>query len=231
MSNTATASELATQYQEQGYLLVPELFSREECAALKAEGIRVLAEHARPGRSVYVGVAAVSPVFYKFASDPRLVEVLREIMPDGVMFMSDKFVYKSSKHQFATPWHQDIAYWKNTRPKLSTWIALDDVTAENGAMKIIPGSHREFVEHEDQSGALGGEFGNVVKDLPEDAPNQMICAMPAGSVLFFSDLLIHASTVNTAGVDRYAIIGTYHAPAEDEPFDLNFPARHVIASA
>ncbi|MET2736252.1 phytanoyl-CoA dioxygenase family protein, partial [Staphylococcus epidermidis] len=87
---------------------------------------------------------------------------------------------------------------------------LDDVTAANGAMKIIPGSHREFRRHENlASGSVNGEFGNVITELPESAPDEMICEMEIGSVLIFSDLLIHASCPNTAGIERYALIGTY----------------------
>lgn len=49
-----------------------------------------------------------------------------------------------------------------------------------------------------------------------------------GGAIFFTDRLAHASCPNTAGVDRDTIISTDHAPAADEPFDLGFPARHVI---
>ena len=51
------------------------------------------------------------------------------------------------------------------------------------------------------------------------------------SVIVFSDRLVHGSTRNTAGKDRYAIISTYHSPGADEPFDLDFPARKVLVGA
>ena len=54
------------------------------------------------------------------------------------------------------------------------------------------------------------------------------CAIKRGTAIVFSDRLVHGSTPNTAAKDRYAIIGTYQAPGEDEEFDLNFPARKVI---
>jgi ectoine hydroxylase-related dioxygenase (phytanoyl-CoA dioxygenase family) len=58
-----------------------------------------------------------------------------------------------------------------------------------------------------------------------------VCEVGRGSAVVFSDRLVHGSTANTAGTDRYVIIGTYQAPAADEPFDLDFPARKVLVPA
>jgi ectoine hydroxylase-related dioxygenase (phytanoyl-CoA dioxygenase family) len=223
------SNQWAQDYQRDGFVVAHELFTPQECDALKQEGQRVLREHAKPGRTVFVGVAAASPVFHRLASDERIVAILREIMPQGVMFMSDKFVFKSGEQRFPTPWHQDVAYWQNTRPKLSVWIPLDDVSEENGTLKVLPGSHRRQLQH---GGGKGGEtndeFVNVITELPQNAPGEIVCEMKRGGALFFSDHLAHASCANTSGQDRYVIISTYHAPAPDEPFDLGFAARHVI---
>lgn len=222
-------SDLAARYDRDGFVVIPDVLSEEECRELKAEGLRVLREHANPKASVYVGVAVASPSFYKLASDPRIIEVLKPLMPEGIMFMSDKFVFKSGEMAFGTPWHYDAAYWPNTRSKLSVWIPLDDATVANGALKVVPGGHKQEWRHaHSEGGKTGGEFVNTISDLPFDAPDEVVCEMKAGSLLVFSDLLPHASTPNTAGLDRYAIISTYHAPAPDDEFDVQFNARHVI---
>jgi ectoine hydroxylase-related dioxygenase (phytanoyl-CoA dioxygenase family) len=221
---SAADRSVADQYEKNGFLVVPDLLTPKECEQLKCEGLKVLSQHAKPGSSVYVGAAVASALFYRLASNARLVNVLHQIMPDGIMFMSDKLVFKSGVQPKATPWHCDSAYWRNTRPKLSVWIALDDVDAENGAMRVLPGGHHQNWQH--SSAAEGEEFGNRIQDLNEE--KAITCEMKAGSALFFSDRLPHSSTPNTNGKDRYAIISTYHAPAPDEDFDTHFAARHVI---
>jgi phytanoyl-CoA hydroxylase len=218
---------VAERYKRDGFVLVEDVLSREECSALKAEGLEVLRRHARPGATVYVGAAARSPVFRALASDDRLVNTLRQLMPDGVMFMSDKLVFKSGRQPKPTPWHCDEAYWRGTRPKLSVWIALDDVSASNGALRVLPGGHREKWTHT-APGGKGEEFDLRIRGLDGREGETVVCEMRAGSALFFSDRLPHSSTPNTDGSDRYAIISTYHDPAPDEEFDLGFPARHVI---
>lgn len=227
---TAANSALAERYERDGFLLIPELFSAGECDRLKTEARRVLARHAKPGASVYVHCAVVSPEFARLAADARLVDVLRQIMPDGVMFLSDKLVFKSADKVFPTPWHIDSFYWRHTRPKLSVWIPLDDATAENGTLTVVPGSHKKDWQMV-KKGLPNGEFTDEIRDPAWRAEEVAVCALRRGGAIIFSDRLVHGSTRNTAGQDRFAIIGTYHAPAADEPFDRDFPARKVLAAA
>ena len=223
-------SALSASYDRDGFVVIPDLLSAEECDNLKAEARQVLDEHAKPGASVYVHVAVVSAMFRALAEDPRIVDILKPVMPHGVMFLSDKIVYKAADKTFPTPWHIDAYYWRNTRPKLSVWIPLDDATAENGTLTVVPGSHKRdwrMVKLDLPS----GEFGMGITDGEWRDGDVVTCNIKRGTAIVFSDRLVHGSTPNTAGKDRYAIISTYHAPADDEAFDLEFPARKVIAPA
>jgi len=222
MTNT-----LAHEYDERGYVIVPDLLSPGECDELKQEARRVLDEHARARASVCLHVAAASPLFHALSGDARVLAVLRPLMPEGIMFLSDKIVYKEADKSFATPWHIDAFYWKNTRPKLSVWIPLDDATAANGTLTVVPGSHKKDWRMV-KKGLNGGEFQNEIPDADLARENVTVCEITRGTAIFFSDRLVHGSTPNTAGTDRYAIISTYHAPGEDEPFDKGFPARRVL---
>ncbi len=231
IQNDQAAAILAAQYQIGGYVILPSLLSDTECDTLKQEARRVLREHGSDKATVYVGAAVHSDAFRKLADDPRVIAPLKALMPEGVMFLSDKIVYKSPEKTFATPWHIDAFYWRGTRPKLSVWIPLDDATPANGTLKVLPGSHRqEWDTGNADLETTGGEFGNVVDNPTWEPGDEVACDVPRGSAVIFSDRLLHASCPNTARADRYTIISTYHAPAEDEPFDLGFPARHVVAT-
>jgi ectoine hydroxylase-related dioxygenase (phytanoyl-CoA dioxygenase family) len=226
---TSDQAAIAAAYARDGYWIATSLFSPGDCETLKAEALRVLREHAPARASVYVGAAAVSPRYRELADDPRVVDILRVLMPDGVMFMSDKFVFKSAQHAFASPWHIDAAYWRGTRPKLSAWIPLDDARADNGTLLVVRGSHRREWTHATSDGqTTNNEFNNVIPERQWPASDEVTCAVPRGSAVFFSDRLVHGSCPNTSGEDRYTIISTYHAPAPDEEFDRQFAARHVI---
>lgn len=222
-------SNLSELYARDGYCVVPGLLTEAECERLKAEAVAVLRDHAPARATVYVGASVVSPLFRQYADDSRIVAVLRELMPGGIAFMSDKIVFKSGTQTFATPWHIDAFYWRGTRPKLSVWIALDDVRAANGALVVVRGSHRQdWAAATSDMRATNGEFVNVIPQRTWPAADEVICEVPRGSAIFFSDRLVHGSCENRAGQDRYSLISTYHAPAPDEEFDRQFPARHVI---
>ena len=223
-------ANLAERFARDGFCILPDVLTAAECDALKTEARRVLTEHAQPGSSVHVHVAAVSEPFRALAADPRIVEPLKAVMPHGVMFLSDKIVYKSPDKKFPTPWHIDFFYWRNTRPKLSVWIPLDDATAQNGTLTVVPGSHTKDWRMV-KMGLPSGDFQFEITGGDWKEGDVVTCAIKRGTAIIFSDRLVHGSTPNTAGQDRYAIISTYHAPALDEPFDLDFPARKILVPA
>lgn len=226
------SKQIAANYDHDGYYIANRLLRDEECDMWKEDGLRVLREHARKGASVYVGAAVASPAFRQLAEDPRVIAILREIMPAGVAFLSDKIVFKSGEQRFASPWHIDAFYWRNTRPKLSVWISLDDVSSDNGALLVVRGSHRrDWRPVQVKSQASNYEFEQQIEGNGWSPTDEVVCELPRGSAVFFSDRLVHASCPNPSGRDRYTIISTYHAPAEDEPFDKGFPARKVILPA
>lgn len=219
----------SNEYERDGYWIAPRLLSEADCDRLKAEAIAVLQQHAPPKASVFVGASVVSSMFRQLSDDPRLVGILRSLIPGDIAFMSDKIVFKSGSLRFASPWHIDAFYWQGTRPKLSVWIALDDVAADNGALVVVRGSHRQtWTSAASDMRNSNGEFNNVIERKLWGPENEVICAVPRGSAIFFSDGLVHASCENTSGKDRFSLISTYHSAAADEEFDKQFPARHVI---
>ncbi len=229
METKTPSSDIASFYQDNGFYVAKNLFSEEECLDLKAEAKKVMDENANPDSTVYVGASVASKTFLQLTSHPKIVSILEHLMPEGIMFLSDKVVFKNAKKRFPTPWHIDAFYWRDARPKLSVWISLDEVKAENGALKVLPGSHlQEWEAIRADKSTNHGDFFNVIPEGQLDSKGEQICEIPVGSAVFFSDRLPHASCPNDSAGDRYSIIQTYQAPAEDEPFDLNFEARYVI---
>ena len=220
--------DVCKQYEHDGFIIIPELISGDECDRLKREAVTIFQQEAKPDASVYVHVSVVSELYRQLHKDPRIVSILEKIMPQGVMFLSDKIVVKTADKTFATPWHIDYFYWPETRPKVSIWMPLDDVNANNGTLTVV--RHSQTKEwNRVTKGLPNGEFLYEVNDEEINGNDVVICTVKRGSAIVFSDRLVHGSTSNVARTDRYTIISTYHAPAEDEPFDLGFPAREIIA--
>jgi len=231
-----TPAEITATFDRDGFVIVPNLFRRDESAALKDEMQRVVADVIRESEAegrdprirhsgVFVGLAARSEVYRQAVRDARLLDVIAAIMSPNIAFFSDKAVFKSEGTEFSSPWHQDWAYWKGSH-KFSVWVALDDVSPENGCLRVLPGSHRTFVEHNHDTG--DGRFGNRLDDDKLDDSGAVTAAMEAGGAVFFSDLTLHASYPNTSRADRWVWIPTYRdAQAKDPAYPFAVAAAVV----
>ena len=76
--------------------------------------------------------------------------------------------------------------------------AIDDLSAENGAPRIIPGTH------------LRPELPEEVLSDPElPHPDEVVFAAPAGSVMIYNAHTWHGGTCNTTGSRRRVLHGLY----------------------
>src|SRR5687767_15679612 len=98
----------------------------------------ILAPHQVKGGSM--GVIG-SEKWLSFATHPGLISIARQLIGDDIILWGTTIFGKPARSGKETPWHQDGEYYP-IRPLrvLTIWIALDDVTPENGPMRFHPGS-------------------------------------------------------------------------------------------
>ena len=87
------------------------------------------------------------PVFHRWSTAPELASTLRAVMRGERIEMSqchhNCVMTKHPGFSSETAWHQDIRYWSFDAPELvSVWLALGREHEQNGALRVIPGSHR-----------------------------------------------------------------------------------------
>lgn len=157
--------------------------------------------------------------FARIGKDPVIAGIARRLLDcREVLLMEDNVVVKSP-HSGTLPWHQDYSYWPIARPTAVTvWIALDHITAENGAMRVVPGSHR-FGERLPVAFGDGAAFMHAerpgVEEMPADPAAEgydtVTYELQPGECGFHHALLWHASTPNDTADSRYAFILRYLA--------------------
>lgn len=103
-------------------------------------------------------------------------------------------------------WHQDRWNYLDGEPILTIWTALDAASAQNGALRIVPGSHRRgLLCPEDRSGFLSAA---MVREHCRD-DEVVVLDMDVGDVAYLHNLLLHRSEPNRTSVPRRALSVCY----------------------
>ncbi len=73
---------------------------------------------------------------------PAALDAVEDILGPNILVWGSSFFIKEPRDPSFVSWHQDSTYWGLEPPEIVTaWIALTESTAENGALRVIPGSH------------------------------------------------------------------------------------------
>lgn len=227
-------------YEEKGFLLIPECFSKPEVALMKSQlpilfsedsPRRVLEKEGKIVRSVY-GSHMTNDIFRRLSQHPRIVGPVRQIL-------GEVYVYQfkiNAKEAFAGDiweWHQDYVFWRkedglpNARV-INVAVFLDEVHEFNGPLYIIPGTHGEGmidVEAHEKPAEYAGSpawISNLTADLKYSLDKATVARLvtqhgivapkgPSGSVLFFHGNLVHGSVPNISPFNRVIAIITYNS--------------------
>jgi hypothetical protein len=218
--NSRSGSVLVTedqkrQYREEGFFVLPGVIEPGHLELLRGEAQWVV-EHfdnqsggthaGRERRYVYEHTWRDRPSLRRFLFGELMAEICRAtIGPDANLFY-EQFLIKAAENGKGLSWHQDSGYiGPNHKPYVTCWCALDDMSEENGTVRILPTSVsgiRTFVKHERDpvNGDLVGYFGRE-RGIPVIAP--------AGSIAVFSSYTFHTSGANTTPRLRRAYLAQY----------------------
>ena len=206
------------KFDKNGYLFFPKLFNSDEAALLKEEADKVYLENRKEVWKESTGVARTAfaahtynEAFRRLAAHPRLIDPVSQILDGDVYMHQFKLNAKAAFDGAVWQWHQDYGTWKRDdgmpEPRaMNIAVFLDDVTAANGPLLFIPGSHKIGVidaghDLETTSYPLWTLDNEIVLELAERGG----CVAPtgeAGSMLMFSSLLVHASPPNISPFGR-----------------------------
>src|SRR5438477_3027264 len=152
-----TDAQLA-QYQRDGFIIFPSLFSKAEIAVLRAETARlstveaetVVRERTGGVRSIFRvhedDGATRSKAFRALVRTPRVLEPTRQALGGDVYIYHTKINTKPAIEGTVWMWHQDYGSWKRDgcgRPDMGTFAGMmTDSVEMKGALYLVAGSHR-----------------------------------------------------------------------------------------
>lgn len=220
---TNVATEHVERYHADGFLVLRDVFSAAEIAALAAETETLYGrtelidkqnircrwqDHAETGEcrfDCFDPVIDVGPVSRYFACDERIIDILRAIYDDQAFLFKDKLIFKPpGAGGYAL--HQDYIGWKEFPESFITVIvAIDPTDANNGATEVFPGYHKQ--------GYLSPKDGDYHQLPPEaiDESRGVILNLAPGDIALFGGFTPHRSAPNRTDHWRRQLYLSYNA--------------------
>lgn len=231
MKDSQIATAISEQFRRDGYMVFEarlvgahldllraqcDVFVARENDRMDAAGVDALGLSHRGTRYFANYCQREQAALRAFLLSETMAEICRATLGDDAYFFFDQFVVKGPEHGLPFGWHQDSGYVVGNggppdhAPYLTCWCPLDDATVENGTVRVLPGSHRRgIVSHDRAAGS------NDLLVATED--EGVAVEVPAGSVVVFSSLLLHATGANTSTAARRVYLAQYTAEAMLDP--------------
>jgi ectoine hydroxylase-related dioxygenase (phytanoyl-CoA dioxygenase family) len=222
--------EQVAAYQRDGYLAIPRLLEPERVDALRRVTDGFVERSRRVARSDSIfdldpRHSAATPVVRRIKNpadnDPLylwvtlespILDLVSELIGESIRFHHSKLNLKGSHIGAPVEVHQDAAFYPHSNDDvLAVGLLLDDATAQNGAMAVLPGSHRgPIYTHFDTQGRFVGCMRD--EDIARlDRSGAVLLDLPAGSIHIHHYRLVHWSAQNTSPGERRLLINSYAA--------------------
>jgi ectoine hydroxylase len=245
-------------YERDGFLLREGLLSGAEVRDLQAACDRDLRE-ARGARRPEVILEpdgdAVRSIFAVHGTDPwralagdgRIVGAARQVLGGEVYVHQSRINLKPGFEGKDFYWHSDFETWhiEDGMPRMravSFSVLLDDNHAYNGALMLLPGSHRLYVrcvgrtpDEHFRSSLRKQEYGVPDRESLTWLWQRCGVAMPtgpAGSVLMFESNTMHGSGSNITPLPRRNVFIVFNAVDNRlrDPFGGTAPRPEFVAT-
>ncbi|WP_114854285.1 phytanoyl-CoA dioxygenase family protein [Brachybacterium sp. YJGR34] len=223
---TADLDQLADTYNEQGYVLVKGLLTKEEAAEFRARSHDLIARLDRGEDDPTWASAAEAAMgqatslqdlhdaqfydaaFTRLLTDPRFTDVAAAVLgTPNVQLHHTKMFVKPPANGSPFPPHQDHPFFPHTHHRVAAAIFhFDDAPEEKGCVRIAPGSHKAGPREHDPEGSYH------LPDFPTEELQPM--EAEAGDVLFFTYTTVHSSGVNVSDEARTTWLVQFRDPAD-----------------
>ena len=238
-STNFDAGQYAAAFRRDGYFICDDVLSLDEVECLSRTVADLPnREEVRRKQSVYGvrNLLELCPAARGLAANPNVRRFAMAVLGEGAFAVRAIFFDKVPDANWSLCWHQDnVIAVKQRRDaagfgawsrKAGVWqvqppaevlagmialrVHLDDCGADNGPLRVLPGSHRH--------GWLDDELDAWKRSVPE-----VICTVRSGGIVAVCPLTLHASAASQA-VGHRRVIHIEYAVA-DLPAGLEWKLR------
>lgn len=188
---------------EDGFAPLPDILSPTQVEAFRSRLAELSAEegdaaglevHQEAGTDRLSNLVNKDAMFDVCFTHPTVLAAMRHVLGDfKLSSLNSRAALPGQGHQaLHTDWGEPVTAG-DYQVCNSIWL-LDDFTAENGATRVVPGSHR-----------WGHRPSDVMADPAAAHPDEIQLLASAGTVVIFNSHLWHGGTLNHSTAPRRAM--------------------------
>jgi phytanoyl-CoA hydroxylase len=222
-----TAAEQKAFYDEQGYLVFPQLLDEAELADLRtalADVLQQAADLTEPNKHFIVApgddgqehlIRVHHPIsyhrtFYDLVFNPKIVDVVETLIGPNIQLRHTALNMKPPSAFSTWLWHQDYPFFPHSNyDLLAVMVFLDDATPENGCLTVLPGSHKAGPRYHDIP--KSGPWRLKEREEIADRSRWLELPVPAGGMELHHCNMLHGSKAGKGDRPRSAIVIWYRA--------------------
>jgi hypothetical protein len=211
MPKLLTPAQVA-QFREDGYVHPIRVMTESQAADLRS---RLEAYEAATGGPLKGAFRHKTHLLFAWLADlvhhETILDAVEDLYGSDLFCWSSSFFIKEPRTPAFVSWHQDSTYWGlNKTDVVTAWIALSPSTKANGAMEVIPGTHRlSQVPHRDTFAKDNMLTRGQEVAVEVDATKAVTIELRPGEMSLHHVLLVHGSAPNPSEIRRVGFAARY----------------------
>ena len=200
----ALTSAAVERYHRDGFYFPIPVLSPGEAREYRR---RLEAAEAAQGGSLSAEIRQKPHLLFTWLADlvrhPAIVDAVEDVLGPNLLVWSTSFFIKPPRDAAFVSWHQDATYWGLSEPDVVTaWVAFTEATVENGAMRMVPGSHGEQLAHRDTFAANNLLSRGQEIEVEVDDSRGVDIVLRAGEMSLHHVRMVHGSPANRSSDRR-----------------------------
>ena len=237
-------TDIATQFEKDGYYVARGLFQPDEVAALERDFDRIVAQLTASGEAIDAtwdggeaaklarssdvilhthNVQKYSRTWLNAFLNERFLDVAEQILGPDIVLHHSKLFQKPAEAGSPFPMHQDWPYFPTVQDSMIAGIIhVSDATDEMGCLRVYPGSHK--------LGRVEGADGRRANDVLDRYPieDATIVEAQAGDVVFFHYFTLHGSMPNRSDKVRKTVLCQLYAGTDRVEDGNHHPDERMV---
>jgi|SRR5215831_1980676 len=207
----ALSAEAIRQYARDGYVAPIRVLSPAQARSYR-QRLEVIEASARLPAG---GLPSKSNFLLTWVDEivrhPEVLDAVECLIGPDILVWGTSFFIKEARNKSFVSWHQDLTYWGLEPANIVTaWIALRASRSENGAMRVIPGTHAsEIVPHKDTFSADNLPSRGQEISVAVDEAKAVTLELEPGEMSLHHVKLIHGSDANASDARRIGLAVFY----------------------